>query len=110
MTVSLTINGITVTAEKQTDLFEEMARHQEVFGVDTCGYCNEHRLKYVVREDDEQNKYYELRCQNSSCRAKLAFGQNKKGDTLFPRRKDKDNNWLPHGGWVKWNPETKKEE
>ena len=24
--------------------------------------------------------------------------------------KDKDGNWLPNGGWVKWNPETKREE
>ena len=34
----------------------------------------------------------------------------KKGGRLFPKRKDKEGNWLPDGGWVKWNPDTKKEE
>jgi hypothetical protein len=29
---------------------------------------------------------------------------------MFPKRKDKDGNWLPDGGWVKWNPNTKKAE
>ena len=44
------------------------------------------------------------------CGAKLAFGVMKKGGRLFPKRKDKENNWLPNGGWVKWNPDTQKEE
>jgi hypothetical protein len=34
----------------------------------------------------------------------------KKGGRLFPKRKDKEGNWLPDGGWVKWNPDTQKEE
>ena len=41
------------------------------------------------------------------CGAKLAFGANKKGGGLFPKRKDADGNWLPDGGWQKWNPKTK---
>jgi hypothetical protein len=34
----------------------------------------------------------------------------KKGGRLFPKRKDKEGKWLNNGGWVKWNPDTQKEE
>ena len=34
--------------------------------------------------------------------AALSFGQHKKGDTLFPKRKDEKGNWLENGGWHKW--------
>jgi hypothetical protein len=108
MTISITRNGLTVTAETQQELFEELARHQEIFSIDTCGRCESQNIRYVVREVDE-NKFFEMRC--SDCNAKLSFGQHKgKGQTLFPHRKDSEGNWLPHGGWKKWNPETKREE
>jgi hypothetical protein len=60
-----------------------------------------------VRENDG-NEYYEIRCVD--CGAKLAFGANKKGGGLFPRRKDAEGNWLPDNGWTKWNPKTKQVE
>ena len=107
MTISLTRNGLTVTAETQKELFEELAKNQEVFGIDTCGKCESTNVRYVVREV-ESNKYYELRCNN--CGAKLSFGQHKgKENTLFPRRKDGEER-LPNGGWRRWNPDTKQEE
>jgi hypothetical protein len=34
----------------------------------------------------------------------------KKGGGLFPKRKDKDGNWLPDRGWVKWNSKTQQNE
>jgi hypothetical protein len=52
----------------------------------------------------DQGKYYELWCQNPDCRAKLGFGQHKTGDTLFPKRKDKEGNWLSDNGWVVYVP------
>ena len=48
----------------------------------------------------EGNDYYELRCGN--CGGILSFGQHKKGGTLFPKRKDDNNNYLPNKGWHKW--------
>ena len=66
----------------------------------------------MVRVTKDSNgrdcKYYELRC--ADCGAKLAFGCNQDGQNLFPKLKDKDGNYLPNGGWVKWNRETGKEE
>lgn len=94
-------------ADSQRDLFEAINRFQEVFEEDTCGKCKGHDIRYVVRTVDD-NQYYELRCQ--SCGAKLAFGANKKGGGLFPKRKDSDGSWLPDNGWTKWNAKAGKAE
>lgn len=83
----------------QKEIFKELAAVQEIFGEEKCGICGSQNLKFVVRNVDG-NDYYELRCMD--CGAILAFGQHKKGGTLFPRRKDDQNNWLPNKGWHKW--------
>ena len=76
----------------QKSLFEELSTVQEIFSHTKCGKCGNSDIRYVVRTV-EDNKYYELHC--AGCRARLAFGSHKKGGTLFPKRKDKDGNWLP---------------
>jgi DNA-directed RNA polymerase subunit RPC12/RpoP len=96
--------SVELECDSQTDLFKELSSFQEVFGENACGKCGSDNLRFVVRENDG-NAYYEIRCLD--CGAKLAFGVNKKGGTLFPRRKDSDGNWLPDKGWTKWNPKTK---
>ena len=90
--------------DSQKELFAQLSAYQEVFGESVCGKCGSDNLRFVVRENDG-NEYYELRCLD--CGAKLAFGVNKKGGTLFPRRKDAEGNWLPDRGWTKWKPKTK---
>ena len=65
---------------------------------------NKTNFRFVVRNVDG-NDYYELRC--NDCGAVLAFGQHKKGGTLFPKRKDDEGNYLPNKGWHKWSPEAK---
>ena len=105
-----TQNGrITVEFEGDTQksIFEQIGKFQEVFEQAQCGKCGSENLRFQVRNVDD-NLYYELKCVD--CGAKLAFGVMKKGGRLFPKRKDKEGNWLPDGGWVKWNPDTQKEE
>ena len=92
--------------DSQKDLFGQIASFQEVFEEVKCGKCGSENLRFIVRTVDE-NDYYELRC--LYCGAKLAFGVNKKGGGLFPKRKDGDA-WLPNGGWVKWNSKTQQNE
>jgi len=100
---------VTVEGDTQRDLWESIARTQEVFGNSVCKKCGCTELQYVVRVDKDDNKYYELHCTNLSCRAKLSFGCYKKGGGLFPKRQgeDKEGNktWLKNGGWLKWNKE-----
>lgn len=110
-TITKTVGSITigVEADKMTDAFKDLSNLEEVFGVSTCGKCGCEDLTHVVRKDTEENEYYELRCTNRDCRAKLAFGVHKKGGGIFPKRKDKDDKWLPDGGWMKWDAEKKKE-
>jgi hypothetical protein len=109
MEVTYNSGKLTATFDSDTpkDLFSQISSFQEVFGQCECGKCKSEDIRYVVRNVDD-NDYYEMRCQ--SCAARLSFGLNKKGGGMFPKRKDKDGNWLPDGGWVKWNPNTKKAE
>jgi hypothetical protein len=101
--------------DNHVDLFEQLDGLQEVFSNHKCGKCGKEDIRFVVRTDAEENKYYELHCQNPKCRAKLVLGQKKKGKALYPKRKDDDkgsvtgnpNGYLPSNGWLKWNPEKK---
>lgn len=90
---------IDIDGETQVDIFEKLSAVQEVFGITKCGKCGSQDLRYITREDKEENKYHEIQCQNPKCRAKLAFGQNKKGGGLFPRRKDSEGKYIDNGGW-----------
>tara|TARA_Y100001972_G_C7468702_1_gene238804 strand:- start:52 stop:384 length:333 start_codon:yes stop_codon:yes gene_type:complete len=88
----------------QKEIFKELATVQEIFSEKKCGVCGSENIKFVVR-NVEGNDYYELRCMD--CGATLAFGQHKKGGTLFPKRKDENGNWLENGGWHKWQKDSK---
>lgn len=107
MKVTYTTGSGRLTAELDSEspreLFKELARFQEVFEEDTCGKCGSTNIRFVVRTVDD-NEYYELRC--ADCGAKLAFGVNKKGGGLFPKRKSADGAYLPDRGWTKWNAKT----
>jgi hypothetical protein len=92
-------------ANEQRPMFEQLAELEEIFGIKCCGKCKSTDIKFVVREDKEENKYYELQC--TKCRARFAFGCNKKGNSLFPKRKDKDGKWLPNDGWEVYVPQAK---
>lgn len=91
-------------AAGQKEVFKELATIQEIFGEEKCGSCGQNSLRFVVRNVDD-NDYYELRC--NDCGAVLAFGQHKKGATLFPKRKDDNGNYLPNKGWHKWSKDNK---
>jgi hypothetical protein len=88
----------------QKEIFKELALIQEIFAEENCGLCGSTNLRFIVRSV-EGNDYYELRC--ADCGAILAFGQHKKGGTLFPKRKDDDGSYLPNRGWHKWSKDSK---
>jgi len=96
-----------IEADGQKEVFKELATIQEIFSEDRCGLCGGINIKFIVRNVDS-NDYYELRCTDIKCGAILSFGQHKKGGTLFPKRKDDENNYLPNKGWHKWNKDSSK--
>jgi hypothetical protein len=119
---------VEVEGETEADLFENISSSQEVFEHEKCGYCSNTDLRFVVRQDDEENKYYELHCRDAKCRARLPFGQMKKPKgSLYPKRKfdslspsekeqrqsekthaDSHYGYLDHNGWYKYKkPENK---
>jgi hypothetical protein len=99
--------------ETQADAFAFIASMQEVFGNLVCernGKSSD-SVKLRVRSGDDGN-FYEMVCTrgDSECLgAKKAFGVHKKGGGLFPKSKDKDNNYLPNNGWMKWDKTQNKE-
>jgi len=110
---------VTAESEKMTEVFEQLAQMQEIFGQDKCGKCGCTTLHFVVRQNKNDDKFYELRCTDPKCRAILRFGCNKKGGGLFPVRKENENaslmgmkpgEYLPNNGWLKYNPQTQKNE
>lgn len=99
--------NIEIDEKDQKTAFEAIAQAQEVFGIKICSKCGCDDIKYVVRENKNQDKFYELRC--PKCKAKLEFGCHKKGNSLFPKRKSDDGKYLPNGGWTIYVPPTKTE-
>jgi hypothetical protein len=93
-----------VEANGQKEMFKELATLQEIFGEESCQLCNKKNIRFIVRTV-EDNDYFELRC--GDCGAILSFGQHKKGGTLFPKRKDDNNTYLPNKGWHKWTGKDK---
>lgn len=95
---------IEVQGETVKDLFRGLSQVYDVFESESaCGCCGGTSIRPVAREH-EDNEYYELACLNPDCGAKFSFGQHKKGNTLFPKRKDENGALLPNRGWRKWEP------
>ena len=99
---------IEVDASNPKDAVKQMSSYLEVFQEQACGQCGGTVLAWEHRQDKEDHDYYSIRCRQ--CGAELRFGQTRKGERLFAKRKldsgeyDKD-----HHGWTKWrdkqNPE-----
>jgi predicted nucleic-acid-binding Zn-ribbon protein len=103
MKVRHKIESIEVEVEgKDTkDCFGQIATAVEVFANTKCGACDSPRTMPMVR-DVQGNTYYEMKCLD--CGASLSFGQKKSDGSLFPKKKDKEGNWLDSNGWTKWKP------
>ena len=97
-----------VEASDHKEMVEKLSTLQEVFSNTTCQRC-QHDARFVTREV-EDNKYYEMRCLNPKCRAKLSFGVHKKGGTFFPKRNNEDGKYHQFSGWRIFNKSTGKEE
>jgi hypothetical protein len=102
---------IKVEGASQKEAFKNLASAQEVFdGDDACGCCGNQHIRFRVRTVTKGSKsfdYFEMYC--PQCSARLAFGQSQDTISLFPKRKDDNNNWLPARGWFKYQP-TKEDE
>jgi len=111
MRVTQSNGTITLEAEGTThkEVFKELSDLQEVFDHKNCGKCDGDNLRFIVR-NVEDNDFFELHCANRNCRARLSFGQHKKGGSLFPKRKDAEGGWLNNNGWLVYNKATGKEE
>jgi hypothetical protein len=113
MQVSYTTADGSMTAtfegKTQADIWEQIAAFQEVFEtrpVTIDGAVIDGKNVQYRKRTVDGNDYYEKVYvgEDKNLRGyKLEYGSLKepKGG-LFPRRKDKDNNWLDNNGWNKW--------
>lgn len=90
----------TVQYSNEKELWKKLSKLQETFGEQICGVCGGETAFGLRTVDD--NNYYEVQCRNPECGCKLSFGQTKKGDMLFPKRKDKQGNQVGENGWHKY--------
>jgi hypothetical protein len=97
-----------VEGNTQIEIFKQLAAIDEVFGDLTCTYNGDttDNVRFIVRQDSDENEYYELQVppseSNSKVRyAKKHFGVHKGGKTLFPKK------WENGGLWAKYNATTK---
>lgn len=130
MQVEMQVNSkvkLLIEGRDFTELFKEMSLSQEVFSDEVCGCCKKSNFKYVHRNVDG-NDYYELRCQENNCGARLGFGISKEHrGQIYPKRHwnslgkeengsqeqkqrlfqkkyaDDHYGYLPNNGWVKWS-------
>lgn len=82
------------------DVFTQLNSAVEVFGNSTCGACRSSSVVPMVREH-QGNTYFEMKC--TQCGSALSFGQRKADGQLYPKRKDKEGEYLEANGWVKFS-------
>jgi len=92
-------------ARDNKELLEQLSALQDIFEQPRCTNCGKRNFRYLVREV-EGDKYYEIQCKD--CGFKLQLSQSKKGNALYPRRKNQKTGKAigPKGdGWHKWGDE-----
>jgi hypothetical protein len=101
MKLSTKIGNYSVEVEGATteELFDKMAEMSDLLSSgDVCGVSDSTNIIMRKRVSGEYT-FYEWFCKESGC--SLALGRTKAGG-FYPRRKDKEGNWLPNRGWTKW--------
>ena len=82
-----------------TECFNNMAEASELLSHGfKCGKTGNNDIIMRVRHSGEYS-FPEFFCPESG--ASLSLGQRKDGG-YFPKRKDKQGNWLPNNGWLSW--------
>jgi len=90
MKVKLRVNDdiwVEADADKEVDGFKSLSRLIEVFKHDKCGKCGCTDIRFVCRQDKDENDWLEIVCNDfKECGAKLIFGQKKgKEGVIYPK-------------------------
>ena len=115
MKVTKNIGSYTFTVEESSvkKIWESLASINEIFGDEKCGCCGSKNITpsfRIVEKNKKSYDYYEMKCLEPKCRARLSYGQHQEGDGIFPHRKlgedgrpDRANGqYGPHNGWSRY--------
>ena len=91
---------IEVEASNVKEAMQGIGEYAEVFKEDTCQCCQSTNV-IPIHRNAQGYDFYEMVC--CDCGAKLSYGQTREGGRLFPKRSDKDGNYLPNMGWHKYS-------
>lgn len=103
---------VTVEGRDQVSVFQQIASFQEIFETPMRNIqigdvpVDSKDVRFQVRKNSDGDEFYELVYAGNSRDLrgyKFEFGCTKdpKGG-LFPKRKDKEGNWIENNGWTKW--------
>lgn len=109
MKVTKTVGQYTIEVDGKDskEAFVNMAGALDCFGETHCGACGSTELREQVRENGGHT-FYEKRCME--CNATLGYGQRKADGSMYPRRKDRDGNWMENRGWSVYRTSNKPQE
>lgn len=106
--------GLVVEARDQQTAFKEIAAFQEVFEGDPVMINGKEvppeHIKLRVRTVDKYEFFEKVYCgpDKELWGYKMEFGcSNENKGALFPKRKDKDGNYIGNGGWSKFTADSK---
>jgi hypothetical protein len=97
--------------KSQDSLFAQIAKFQEIFEDDVSVVIEGTAvpisdIKFRTRKNKDGDVFYEKVYSGSNPKLfgyKMEYGNSKEDKgSLFPKRKDKDNNYYKNGGWHKW--------
>jgi len=103
-------------SNKLQDILKEISNIETSIGWELCGKCKSNNTFPNYRQVGSDD-FYEIKCRD--CGAVLQLGTHKEGQTLYKKKMKTDAKgkavktddgkaeYLPDGGWLKWNPNTK---
>lgn len=106
---------VTVEGRDQTSVFQQIANFQEIFETPTKNVVingtqvDSKDFRFQVRKNKDGDEFYEIVYAGSDrdlrgYKFELGCTKDPKGG-LFPKRKDKEGNWIENNGWTKWQGE-----
>jgi Zn finger protein HypA/HybF involved in hydrogenase expression len=102
-------NGIWLDVQEDSveAAIDVLAEATEAFGEKSCRLCGSNDLRWCHRQSRDGDEFREIRCNQCGGQLDLTKTKKDRGGKIYPRRKDKEGNWIGDYGWYKWSERGK---